>query len=402
MVSAQPVPKNWANPTVLKWARLEVGLEPGQVESLAGLPAERVIEWERARAAPTLNDLEVLAELYACPVGYFFLDSPPPSELPLSFRGLAPEKIQTLSYETRLRLKEFVRLSEYASFVLKAMGRSWEVRFDYGGLNESIERFARRERERVGFTPEIRSQWTSPDDVFSFWRRAVEDLGILVISLKLNPQEVRGASTWTPPDPPAILVNHADMEAATGRTFTLLHEWAHLLVKRPGVVCDFRGSQDDMQLEKFANAFAAELLVARDEFEDVLGKERLLEPRESWGDGVLDRIRTPFKVSRDVVAILLEDMRLAPAGFYRRKRIMWEKRRPFFAGRGVKVPERGLTKASRRLREIGMPLAHLISAGYESGAIPKLDLADLLDMRVEQAERFVEWVQAGAKRPDAP
>lgn len=402
MTSVQSVPKDWANPTLLKWARLEMGLDPRHVESLAKISVERVVAWERAEETPTLADLEVLADLYACPVGYFFLDSPPAVKLPLNFRGLAPEKVETLSYETRLHLREFIRLAEYAAFLVETLGHTWEVSIGTAHLEEPIESVARRERQRLGFTPDIRRQWSSSEDAFDFWRRAIEGLGVFVMTLKLDPQEVRGASHWSPPSPPAILVNHADMEASTGRVFTLLHEWAHLLVRHQGVVCDFGGTKDGAQLEMFANSLAAEVVVGRDEFEDFLRSEGLLASRQSWGDHLLDRIRTPFKASRNTVAILLERMHLAPSGFYGRKKSAWEKRKPFFAAKGLGGPRRVLTKASRRLGEVGLPLARLVAAGYERGAISRLDVADLLNMRTEQAERFVAWVQQGAVRGDMP
>lgn len=385
------LPERWANPEILKWARLRMGLQPKDVESLANIPAEHIVRWEELREAPTLADLEDLAEIYDCPVGYFFLDSPPDAEPALDFRCLASEKTDVLSYETHLRLREFLRLTDYMAFLVETIGLPREVRIGVADLKEPVESVAQRELDRFGFAPEIREQWTSADEAFDFWRTAIETQGVFVMALKLDSREVRGASRWDPHHPPAILVNRMDMEAATGRSFTLLHEWAHLLVKRPGLVCDFRGQANNVQLERFANMFAAEVLVPRKDFEHFLRREELFERRQRWGDSLLDKIRYNFKVSRDVVAILLEELGLAPSGFYRSKRATWDQRKPFFRGR--KGAKRGQTKATRRLVEIGLPLAKLVSTAYDRGAVSKLDLADLLNMRVEQAERFVSWVQ---------
>ena len=262
-----------------------------------------------------------------------------------------------------------------------------------------MEAVAQREREQFGFTPEIRRHWASVDEAFDFWRKAIESRGVFVTALKLDSREVRGASRWDSPHSPAILVNRMDMEAATGRTFTLLHEWAHLVVKRPGLVCDFRGQPYSAQLEQFANMFATEVLVPRKEFEYFLKREGFFERRQRWGDPLLDKIRDNFKVSRDVVAILLEEMGLAPPGFYHGKRAAWDQRRPFF--RGGRGARRGQTRAMRRLTEIGLPFAKLVSVAYDRGAVSKLDLADILNMRVEQAERFVSWVKEDARYHEA-
>lgn len=394
------LPERWANPEMLKWARLRMGLQPKHVESLTNIRARRVVTFEepKTRELPTLAELEELAEIYDCPVGYFFLESPPDAKPALDFRGLASEKTDALSYETHLHLSEFLRLTDHISFLVETLRVPWEVHIDVVDLEEPVEFVAQRERDRFGFTSEIREQWASADEAFDFWRKAIEARGVFVIALKLDPGEVRGASRWDLHHPPAILVNRMDMEAATGRSFTLLHEWAHLLAKRPGLVCDFRGQAHSAQVERFANMFAAEVLVPRKGFEHFLRREKLFGKRHRWGDPLLDKIRHNFKVSRDVVAILLEEMGLAPSGFYHAKRATWDLRRPFFRGReGAK---RGQTKAMRRLVEIGLPLAKLVSAAYDRGVVSKLDLADLLSMRVEQAERFVLWVQEQAGVPE--
>ena len=250
------LPEKWANPEILIWARTRMGLNPGQVESLAGIAADRISAWERAREAPGLSDLQNLAEIYDCPVGYFFLDSPPEEKQMLDFRGLAAEKIDALSYETHVHLSEFLRLTDYLVSLVESLNLPRKVEVDTVDIDEPVELVARREREKFGLTPEIRQQWATANEAFDFWREAIESKGVFVIALKLKASEVRGASRWEYPQVPAILVNRLDMEAATGRTFTLLHEWAHLLVKQPGLVCDFRGQPKGANIERFTNQFA--------------------------------------------------------------------------------------------------------------------------------------------------
>jgi len=390
------LPEKWVNPEILNWARTRMALRPEQVESLAGVSTERIIEWERAKSAPSLSDLQSLAEIYDCPVGYFFLDSPPEEKQPLDFRGLIAEKIGVLSYETHIHLNEFLNLTNYLTSLIEDLKLPHEVNIDTVNIDEPVELVARRERERFGFTPEIRERWITANEAFDFWREAIESRGVFVITLKLKASEVRGASRWDSPHIPAILVNRIDMEASTGRTFTLLHEWAHLLTKHSGLVCDFRGQAKAANIERFANQFAAEILVPKKEFEIYLKQIGLFTRRSRWADLTIDKIRNDFKVSRDVIAILLEEMKFAPSGFYRDKRASWDLRKPFFkvlpGARG-----RGRTKAVRRLLEIGRPTANLMAIAYEKGAISKLDLAEVLNMKVEQAERFVSWVRENPK-----
>lgn len=386
------LPERWINPEILKWARRRMALDAKSVEALTTIPAERLTEWESGKEAPSLHDLEVLAETYDCPVGYFFLESPPEAATGLDFRGLAHGKTEALSYKTHLRLGEYLRLTDYVASLVEKTGISREVRIGTASTNDQVQSVAQRERAKLGFKPELRERWMTANQAFDFWRTAIEAQGVFVITLRLEAGEVRGASRWDQSHPPSILVNHEDIEAATGRTFTLLHEWSHLLLKRPGLVCDFRGQAEDAQIEHFSNRLAAEMLVSRQEFEQVLREERLWEKRARWGDQLLDKIRNHFKVSRDVVAILLEEIGLSQPGFYRSKRGSWDQRRPFFASRRADVT--GKTKAMRRLNELGLPLARLISVAHARGTVSKLDLADILHMKVDRINEFVSVVKS--------
>lgn len=388
------LPERWVNPKVLEWARQRMGLKPQHVEELTDIPAPRITRWEQSLESPTLDNLEDIAEIYDCPVGYFFLDAPPDIKPALNYRGLTAEKTETLSYETHTSLNRYVYLTNYIASLIDKIGIQREIQVGKAELREPINLLAKRERQSLGFSPQIREQWASPNEAFDFWRHAIEAKGIFVITLKLETSEVRGASRWEHAQTPSILVNRMDMEAATGRCFTLLHEWAHLLTKRTGLVCDFQGQARHTQIERFANKFAAEVLVPRTELEDYLKQENLFKRRPRWGDSLLNKIRGNFKVSKDVIAILLEELDLAESGFYKSKRASWDQRKPFFPGYilGHVGSKRSQTKAERRLTELGLPVAQLTSRAYGQGAISKLDLADLLNMKVEQAEGFVSWV----------
>ncbi|MFQ5874586.1 MAG: ImmA/IrrE family metallo-endopeptidase [Dehalococcoidia bacterium] len=383
------LPERWVTPEVLRWAREQVGLSVELAARKLGLAPETIMAWETGEDSPLLRDLELLAEIYDCPVGYFFLASPPSSEdLRLDFRGVAPGKEASFTYETRLRLRQFVRLIDYASYLLQSLEIRWEPSIPTSAADGSIESIVSRALEQLGIDSQTRSKWSSPQQAFDGWRAAIEQQGIFVIALKLGPGELRGASVWTDPGPPSILVNHADVEAATGRCFTLLHEYAHLLIGQQGMACDFRGQGDQAAIERFANSFAAESIVPRKVFVGFLKANHRHMFREFWGDSLLDEIRAPFQASRDTVAILLEDLSLAPRGYYSQRRRMWDRRRPFGRpGRGG-----GQTKVDRRIRELGYNLSTLLSAADRQGVTSKLELAEILDMKVERTSEFIAAV----------
>src|SRR5947209_7118047 len=88
----------WANPGALKQARERLALPPAEVarqsRELGGdfLPVEErdLTAWESGTAEPDFEALSTLAEIYVCPVGWFFLDAIPREPERFDYRGLGP------------------------------------------------------------------------------------------------------------------------------------------------------------------------------------------------------------------------------------------------------------------------------------------------------------------------
>ena len=380
------VPEKWTSPKILQWARIEIGLTEHEAADLIDADPATIQSWERGTFAPSFDELRKLAEVYDCPLGYFFLEAPPATaQISLDYRGLDHTKPDRLRYETRRQLRQFVRLVDYAQTLTTALEIDWAVRVPEIALDDTPAEATAHAVAALGLTPDARAAWSSSEDAFNGWRAAIESQGVLVFCLNLDAGDLRGVSSWDPGLPPAILANHADVEAATGRIFTLLHEYAHLLLRKAGVVCDFRGSGEQQRIETFANRFAASALVPTHALRERLAELSLHHARPVWSESTLDTIRKPFHASRDTILILLEEMGLAEEGTYRRKRAAWDRRRPY--GRGQ--ARRGLTKARRRYRELGRNFSRLLRLADRSDAVSRSELASLVDMKVERVEEFL-------------
>ena len=81
------IPERWVTPEVIRWAREQLHLSVDDAASAIGIEPDLLRAWETGEAWPDLSDLDLLADLYDCPAGYFFLDAPPAIDLPsLDFR----------------------------------------------------------------------------------------------------------------------------------------------------------------------------------------------------------------------------------------------------------------------------------------------------------------------------
>jgi Zn-dependent peptidase ImmA (M78 family) len=369
-----------------------MNLTPPQVEELTGISAELISKWEQSKETPSLEQLEILAKHYRCPVGYFFITQPP-TQFPetINFRGLTRERFENLSYKSRLKIDEFITLADTLTDIVRESNISISPEIPIRNLDDDIGDIVKKEREAFGFSDKVREKWLTPIEAFYFWKNAIEKRGVYVISLSLVVNEVRGASRWEKESPPVILVNKSDSESATGRTFTLLHEWAHLMLRQPGVICDFIGDKELVNVEWFANKFAAEMMVLNSELRDYLKTKGLFEYKARWGDNDINVIKNHFKVSKDVIAIALENLHLAPSGFYKIKREQWDKRKAFF--RNIGRPGHNKTKVARRFEELGKPFSSLLANAYINGNVSINRLSKTLDIKVERLNDFVNYVK---------
>src|SRR5689334_24536784 len=117
----------------------------------------------------------------------------------------------------------------------------------------------------LGVTREAQRTWRTPRASYNAWRAALEHAGILVLQVTgVSPAEMLGFSLSERPLP-VIGVNRK--LHLNGRTFTLLHEFIHVLLERSGI-CDIDESgqrpPEEQRPEIFCNAVAAATLAPGD------------------------------------------------------------------------------------------------------------------------------------------
>jgi len=363
--SLTDAPSKWANPSVLEWARRQAAYEPEEVESELKISPGMIQTWEHGLEYPDIETLRHLSHLYDVPFSYFFLEAPPEEPSLRDYRGVPKERRVELSRDTKLTLREFRRLNRVARTLQEITGVLIPLKVGKTHLNEDPKQVAEREMERLNITRDIRQTWLTKEEAYRAWRKAIEALGVFVFSLRMSSSECRGAAI-VGEKIYAILVNQND--ASASRSFTLLHEYCHLLLESNEelMVCD----QFPGDTESFANRFAASALVPEDEFFEILKDKALNRYQTWWTDTVLSELAQDFCVSRDVIAIRLENLEFAPSGFYRQKREQWDKA---FRSRGGFVPGGGRSKKEYAEDKLGSHLFSLTLNAVQTGILHPVD-----------------------------
>ncbi|HTE86869.1 MAG TPA: ImmA/IrrE family metallo-endopeptidase [Dehalococcoidia bacterium] len=247
-------------------------------------------------------------------------------------------------------------------------------------LDEEPERIGERERLTFGVTWEQQWRWR-PNDSFRHWRSVLQQLGILVIVKRMPWEKCRGVSLYDQGLVPTIVINSEDADNA--RSFTLFHEYGHLLLREPGK-CIPSPASDALQVEKWANRFAAAFLILASDLRAYIARR---PPGGDLNDLTLQEIRrmaTDFRVSRYVMARRLEE--LSFSNFYQRSKaaLYAFDKRPAPSRKGGGAPSPEVSKVA----ELGSGTSMVIVNAVRNQLIDRTEAADALDLKVSQLAGF--------------
>lgn len=319
-------------PELLIWARESAGFRSvHDVAKLAGIDAATLEEWEAGHDVPSVAELRKLGEFYKRPIAVFFLAEPPRRfDAQREFRRLAGTVFGKESPELLLAMRWSVFRRDAALELHRLTGEKPEELGAVLHPRIEAEEGGRRIRELLGIAWESQVEWGSAYEALNAWRAAMEARGVLVFQTSdVLLDEMR--ATCVPDQPlPVILLNAKD--APHGRVFSMLHEFAHILLHAGGhhtsrMVGD--RSPEEQPLEIAANAFAAAALLPKDAFTK-LAQQYRAAPRGN--DDSLRSLAQKVKVSPEVILRRLATLQLAPENVYRRKRDEWGARLWYMPG----------------------------------------------------------------------
>lgn len=383
MPTAEQRPRALVTPEVLAWARREAGLDPELAARKLAVKPDRLAQWESGEDRPTIPQLLKLSEVYKRNPAVFYLPEAPGDALVVhDFRRLPDVGSAALSpglrYEIRLATTR-------RNVLLNVMGadelgtRVPRIRIE----NADSEQAAGAIREHVGITLAEQKSWRRPDAGFQTWRAALERTGVLVFqTTRVDVKEMRGFSL-VETRLPVILLNGGD--APAGRTFSLLHELCHLVL-RDGGLClpgDERPGEGRGH-EVLCNRVAGATLVPADSLlaEPIV---RRAAGRQEWADEDLAALAREYAVSREVVLRRLLIVGRTTERFYR------EKRRQFAAEVGAReaADEGGFVPPYRlALARMGRLYAKGVLESFYEGRVSASDLSRYLGLKLKHLPDF--------------
>ena len=352
---------------VLKWAR--------EIRRVALDDAAEKLEWdvdhlravEDGKVPLDQATLQRMAVAYKLPLATLLMPEPlnaerygprPITDFRLHVRGQAKLTPATARYiENAWELLELVaELGERANLVECT-------------IRDSAEQIALAERARLGIPVIEQLGWDNERTAFLNWRTALEDDGVIVNALNIKEPDVRGFALYY--EGAGYVAVNKNEQSDRAKIYSLFHEYAHLLLRQSGISDQNRS----VPVERWCNQFAANFLLPAADVRRFCDENNLLAGQ--LGDWQVNRVSSNFKVSKSAVAIRLEELGLAPAGFYERLKANWHPPKPNsgFDPDGDQV--------KKELNRYGTRHVGVVLSALDAGRIDRVEARYALDVNPE-------------------
>jgi Zn-dependent peptidase ImmA (M78 family)/transcriptional regulator with XRE-family HTH domain len=366
------------NPIMLEWARTQAGYGLAEAAKKLGLEEARLNDLEGGKETPTFAKLLEMADVYKRPVSLFYLKEPPKGWQPIQdFRRL-PGADHAFSPQLTYIIRQARERREVALDVRRELNEPINPFNIKATLSSGVEQLATDVREFLGVTQIAQQRWGRK--AFEGWRTLIEAKDALVFVIpRIKLREMRGTAL-AEGEMPVILVNGKDR--SNGRTFTLLHEFVHLVLRQSAVsnVGSDRDDAPNPNVERFCNAVAAAIIMPR----DWILRERLVVNKsleKTWTNEELEALALRFGASSEAVLRRLLTLGRTTQAFYDSKRPLYQQ---FYDQLEQKKEESegGPKYHLQVLSQLGRTFTQLIFQGYHDRYFTLRDVAGLLNMKV--------------------
>jgi Zn-dependent peptidase ImmA (M78 family) len=373
------------NHEVLVWARESLALNRAQTSESTGISPKRLVQLETGEKQPTLEELKTFSKTYKRTIATLLLHKPPYEKpLPQDRRTIDSKEVGHFHEKTILAVRKSRALAQSFVELREEIG----IPFPKFSLSASIQEEPREVAGKIRqllHLNEIREIENIRMALETYIER-IESLGVAVFQLSLIQDNVRGFAIVDDIIP--IIGIKRGGEQPHAKIFTLFHELGHILLNE-GSICDL-SINTAWELEKWCNAFAAEVLVPKSE----LLQMRILQEYQSknqkiWEKKHLVDLANHFHVGPLAILRSLLENGLTTKAFYKEKHEKWNK--PQF-GR-AKNPE-GRNLAKEAVQEKGRTFIGLAFKAYDQNRINLKDLSDFLGVKLSYIPKTRQLLNA--------
>ncbi|QHF21655.1 ImmA/IrrE family metallo-endopeptidase [Rathayibacter sp. VKM Ac-2762] len=244
------MPRIPVNGAVLRWALDDADVAVDEIAQITGRSAQTIEAWmAETEDSPNKGDLEKIAKRVGRSLQFFLLPAPP-AATPNTIRFRAAIEGESVDPPAELGAVRKAGGAQKLARWAAEVNSSAAVSLPQPG-SDPIE-FATTMRDFLAWSYQDQVNATSKSAAYKGLRAAIERLGIVVLYIAAGRSNCRGFSL---PDglAPVITLNSA-YNLASLKSFTLLHELAHLAAGT-AAICHDPSSSEEKWCDDFASAF---------------------------------------------------------------------------------------------------------------------------------------------------
>ena len=371
------------NSSILKWARELRRISIEESARHIGVLPEKLGKWEAGELLPTVKQARKLALFYGRPFLEFLGASAPriakpqlvpdfrlykDAELKNDLEKL--EEIQIWAESCRQNALDLYEINGETSTVFRFQGAFTE--------KDSPEIAAEKIRKEISFSIDDQIQLKAKG-VFllpEILRDRFESLGVLVLkNSSLAGCGARGLCLSETPLPTIVYSG----EAPTAQSFTLAHEFAHILLGKSGIIGPYIRSTNApssvVRLESWCDRFAGAFLIPAEAINKFFPKPEAIAARIPDDD--LYALSKIFCVSIHAMLVRLVQLGYVDPDFY------WLEKRPEFINDEREYRSFGRSKyyGSRYKNSLGKLYTKLVLEAWGSGRITNHNAAEFMGIK---------------------
>jgi Zn-dependent peptidase ImmA (M78 family) len=373
------------NHDVLVWARESLALNRAQTSESTGISPKRLAQLESGEKEPTLDELRAFSKTYKRTIATLLLNKPPKEKpLPQDRRTIDSKELGHFHEKTIMAVRKARALAQSFIELREELGIPFPKFILSASIKENPQEIAGKIRRLIHLN-EIREIDNIRTALEAYIER-IESLGVAVFQLSLTQDNVRGFAIVDDIIP--IIGIKRGGEPPHSKIFTLFHELGHIMLNE-GAISDL-SINPAWELEKWCNAFAAEVLMPTSELMQMrILLEYQKQGQKIWAKKDLVDLANHFHVGPLAILRSLLENGLTTKAFYSEKHENWNK--PQF-GRS-KNPE-GRNLAKEAVQEKGKTYIGLAFKAYDQNRINLKDLSDFLGVKLSYIPKTRQLLNA--------
>ena len=249
-------------------------------------------------------------------------------------------------------------------------------------LSDDPQKTALKYREKFNLTEEKQRKFKTPYELFNYLRDFLEDMNIYLFQFSMPVEDARGF-VFVDESPITVVVNTKDNIEA--RIFSLMHEFAHILLGESVIdLPDATYTYKD-NFEKWCNEFASAFLLPKDIATATFNSNKSnLTQKET-----LKTLSNRYKVSKSMLLLNMLKLKYIERKDYDSILARFEKEIKPVKEKDEKAVGGGIPSEVRCLSEVGNKFVSLIANNFDRDYITYTDALNYLSIKSKSFDKVL-------------